>query len=260
MKKMKMMIAATLLVGTLGTSISAYAAPSKTITTNNTVSAVAKTSNGWQQSGSKWYYYQNGKKTVGWKKISGKWYYFNSSGVMQTGWKKIAGKWYYLKNGVMQTGWKKISGKWYFFNASGVMQTGTVRINKRNYTFDKNGVWINEFYNPNWNIKSAEDGAVHVIPYHVYYKGDTLIAKCYIANTTDCTITEIHRIKYLNLFDYKNQMIASGTFSNVKLPSYIGPNQYVWVTLTFNADSIYQAGADLSELSSSFGLNYSYIY
>lgn len=56
---------------------------------------------GWQKSGSKWYYYENGQMVKSaWRKLSGKsgtfWYYLGTDGVMLTGTQKICGKVYHL--------------------------------------------------------------------------------------------------------------------------------------------------------------------
>lgn len=57
--------------------------------------------NGWQKSGSKWYYYENGQPVKGaWRKITGSngtfWYYLGKDGVMMTGLQKINNKLYML--------------------------------------------------------------------------------------------------------------------------------------------------------------------
>ena len=57
--------------------------------------------NGWQKSGSKWYYYENGQPVKGaWRKITGSngtyWYYLGKDGVMLTGMQKINNKLYML--------------------------------------------------------------------------------------------------------------------------------------------------------------------
>ena len=57
--------------------------------------------NGWQKSGSKWYYYENGQPVrSAWRKITGSngtyWYYLGKDGVMLTGMQKINNKLYML--------------------------------------------------------------------------------------------------------------------------------------------------------------------
>lgn len=57
--------------------------------------------NGWQKSGSKWYYYENGQPVKSaWRKITGSngtyWYYLGKDGVMLTGLQKINNKLYML--------------------------------------------------------------------------------------------------------------------------------------------------------------------
>lgn len=59
------------------------------------------TADGWFKSGTKWYYYENGKQVKSaWRKLSGKsgtfWYYLGADGAMLTGTQKIGGKIYHL--------------------------------------------------------------------------------------------------------------------------------------------------------------------
>lgn len=56
---------------------------------------------GWQKSGAKWYWYENGQKVKSaWREITGKsgtfWYYLGADGTMLTGTQKIGGKVYHL--------------------------------------------------------------------------------------------------------------------------------------------------------------------
>ncbi|MDF2568272.1 MAG: hypothetical protein K0R90_1728, partial [Oscillospiraceae bacterium] len=106
--------------------------------------SVQKPKNGWEQSGNKWYYYQNDiKQKNKWIKSSNKWYYTDSSGIMATSWKKISGKWYYFDaSGSMATNWKKISGKWYFFASTGEMKIGWQKISSKWYYFQSSGEMI----------------------------------------------------------------------------------------------------------------------
>ncbi|SFI30306.1 MULTISPECIES: 3D domain-containing protein [unclassified Bacillus (in: firmicutes)] len=89
--------------------------PSSNIQTNSV-------QNGWVQSDSKWYYYQNGTMKTGWIQDNGKWYYLDpNGGAMKTGWVQDNGKWYYLNEstsvpseyGAMKTDWQLINGHWY---------------------------------------------------------------------------------------------------------------------------------------------------
>ena len=103
-------------------------------------SFVSAVTNGWQKSGSTWYYYSNSVKQTGWKQIKGIWYYFGSDGVMCTGWKQIKGIWYYFgAGGAMQTGWKHLGSNWYFFGAGGAMLTGWQKIGSNWYFFGAGG-------------------------------------------------------------------------------------------------------------------------
>ena len=113
------------------------------------VSPAFAAGSGWQQSGSDWYYYENGELQVGWKKINEKWYYFDSSGTMVTGWEQIGGKWYFFNpGGSMVTGWKQISGKWFYFNAGGSMATGWKLVGGQWYYLGADGAmktgWLHE--------------------------------------------------------------------------------------------------------------------
>ena len=109
---------------------------------------------GWQQIGSKWYYFEPtlGKALTGWLKISGSWYYTNSSGAMLTGWQKIDEKWYYFNgSGVLYSGWLSYGGKWYYLDSQNgsAMVTGARTIGGVNYIFRDDGSlidsgWYNE--------------------------------------------------------------------------------------------------------------------
>lgn len=103
---------------------------------------------GWNQIGSKWYYYQNGIAKTGWLKSGGYWYYLASDGAMLTGLQQIGGKYYYLSSGgAMQTGWVCDGGKWYYMDASGVMQTGWISTGGKWYYLSSAGImqtgWVN---------------------------------------------------------------------------------------------------------------------
>lgn len=96
--------------------------------------------NGWQQSGGKWYFYKSGVKQTGWILDNGKWYLLDAAGVMLTGWQKVSDLWYYLnEKGDMATGWKEVNGKWYYLNEKGIMQTGLVLVNGHYYFLETDG-------------------------------------------------------------------------------------------------------------------------
>jgi len=89
----------------------------------------------WIQSGSSWYYYQNGVKLTGWRLLNWSggqnWFYFDANGVMLTGWQKLAWSggtdWFYFEpvTGIMATGWWNIGGRFFYFEApSGKMLMG----------------------------------------------------------------------------------------------------------------------------------------
>lgn len=104
------------------------------------ITASAAVSNGWEQSGTTWYYYENGNKVTGWHLIDGKNYYFNSDGYMASGWFTDGGKTYYFndRNGWV-TGWNVINGSSYYFNKDGVMVTGWNVIEGKSYYFNDRG-------------------------------------------------------------------------------------------------------------------------
>ncbi|OOM17233.1 putative cell wall binding repeat protein [Clostridium saccharobutylicum] len=98
---------------------------------------------------------------TGWNQVGDYWYLFDSNGAMKTGWyQDNNGKWYYLNDytddkfpqGAMVTGWKQINSKWYYFykstDASQAEYIGTTSysctktIDGKDYSFDKDGVWI----------------------------------------------------------------------------------------------------------------------
>ena len=102
-----------------------------------TVNAFAAVQNGWEQTGSDWYYYEGGvKQTNKWIAGTGtnsdKWYYVGSNGVMvKNDWvKHTDGKWYYLgSDGAMITNqWipgANNNGKWYYVGEDGAMKTNS---------------------------------------------------------------------------------------------------------------------------------------
>ncbi|SCW69675.1 Glucan-binding domain-containing protein (YG repeat) [Ruminococcaceae bacterium YRB3002] len=100
---------------------------------------------GWQKIGSSWYYFaSSGAAATGWQKISSKWYYFRDNGEMCTGLMDLDdGKYLLNSSGAMVTGWQKVDGAWYYFESSGKAVVNTTkRISGKNYSFDENGVWI----------------------------------------------------------------------------------------------------------------------
>jgi glucan-binding YG repeat protein len=109
---------------------------------------------GWQQSGSKWYYFKRnstGSRAPAYvntaKKIGGAYYAFDADGVMlKSGVKKAGGNSYYLKSTgkAFTKKWYKKSGKWYYFGADAKMVKNTsLKIGKKTYKFDKSGVCKN---------------------------------------------------------------------------------------------------------------------
>lgn len=102
----------------------------------------ADTTNGWNNEGSNWYYYENGVKKIGWFTDNGKWYITDENGSMKIGWYNTGGEWYFLDNdGSMKTGWLEYNGKWYYLLDSGEMAVNTT-IN--GYRLDANGWWLRD--------------------------------------------------------------------------------------------------------------------
>ena len=116
-----------------------------------------------------WYYLgADGKAVKGWLSFGGKWFYLDpdyaemwigpavikgveyrfdlKTGAMITGWFKAGDAWYYYKDsGAMaKNEWLQINGKWYYFDENGEMLAGGTFVftDKKEYTFDANGVWI----------------------------------------------------------------------------------------------------------------------
>ena len=121
---------------------------------------------GWQKIGGSWYFFgSDGAMRTGWVQSGNNWYYMQSSGIMATGWQKIGGKYYFLKqDGVMaanewcggywlnsdgswtytyKASWKKDSKGWWYGDDSGwYAKDCKVKIDGKEYVFDKNGYWI----------------------------------------------------------------------------------------------------------------------
>jgi len=142
------------------------------LNSDGSVKAVLKA--GWNQIGSKWYYYdvergrllqnallrdQNEKPTYGFGSdyamctggVQYAWYdyyMFNAAGNILTGWQRIDGKWYYADPDssdpmIYYSGHYEIDGNGYYFK-DGYMQTGTIVTEYGIITTDSNGVVISE--------------------------------------------------------------------------------------------------------------------
>ena len=143
---------------------------------------------GWQNVGSDYFYYENGKKLIGLHYIDGKAYFFDQNGArLHDTWKYADGNWYYLNSygaGAVKC-WLKKDGKWYFVNdegkvlynqwiqfydnwyrvdGNGVRMTGLNYIDGKAYYFDQNGVRLHDkwhYANGNWYyLNSYGAGAV----------------------------------------------------------------------------------------------------
>lgn len=95
-----------------------------------------------------YYFNKKGIMQTGLTKVGSKKYYFDSKGRMKIGWATISkSKYYFDSNGVMSTGWQTIDGLKYYFASSGKMYKNTTKkIGGAYYTFDGNGVCLDESY------------------------------------------------------------------------------------------------------------------
>ena len=127
------------------------------------------TKSGWVKDGDKWFYYDKNGTMVkdDWQLYKGSWYYLGSDGAMLTGWQTINGFKYYFYPGddghraemewiesrfldatgrltYAKTGsWKKDSkGKYFKISDGQYLKGRCMRIDKKDYTFDKNGYVI----------------------------------------------------------------------------------------------------------------------
>lgn len=155
-----------LCIGLLLCILMSTLAPKLTDCVSVEVSAASRFT-GWKNSGTKRYYYLNGKKVTGQRKIGKYYYYFNPKGVLQknkfikignkkyyfisdgrryTGkkkFKKIIGKYYWFnsKSQVsVKSGWQTISGNKYYLSKKGIPYTGYRKIGNYYYYFKSNGV------------------------------------------------------------------------------------------------------------------------
>ncbi len=102
----------------------------------------------------------NGTMRTGWQKMRNSkgdtaYFYFGDNGYMRTGWqtiknsKGVANKYYFGSDGLMRTGWQKMhneKGKtaYFYFGSDGVMVANkSLKIGKKTYKFDKNGICLN---------------------------------------------------------------------------------------------------------------------
>ena len=101
---------------------------------------------GWNQSGSLWWYAIDSENYAAnqWMNLDG-WYYFDSDGYMQTGWCMIDGLWYYFgEDGRMKTGWQLIGNEWYYLEESGAMRTGWLQDGLDWYYLDSLGRMVSD--------------------------------------------------------------------------------------------------------------------
>ena len=95
--------------------------------------------------GKRFFFDDNGRMVNGVKRIDGHTYYFKD-GVMQTGTVKAKGNYYYLdpKTGILQIGWIPYNGKMYYAQEGGILAIDcTLKIDGKNYTFNRKGICLN---------------------------------------------------------------------------------------------------------------------
>ncbi|MGL5801053.1 MAG: SH3 domain-containing protein, partial [Cetobacterium sp.] len=108
---------------------------------------------GWQTiNGKKYYFDNNGNKTVDWKEIDGNWYYFNSDGTLRTNvWlTQSNGQTFYLgADGAKYTGTHSMGNETWIFNDAGILERKWKLINGSWHVYDKNGTmltgWIEQW-------------------------------------------------------------------------------------------------------------------
>ncbi len=84
------------------------------------------------------YVLANGTMATGWQQIGTKRYYFSKKGNITTGWKTIKKITYYFDKGVLQTNkWITENGAKYYVTSDGTRASGVVSIGKYKYYFDK---------------------------------------------------------------------------------------------------------------------------
>lgn len=105
---------------------------------NNSITAYAKVTNGWENVGPYWYYYRNSQKVKNeWVKDGGYYYYLGPDGIMYTDWHKIDKKWYYFRtNGSMYIGELGYNGHVYLLGKDGAMVQGITNYNGYKYCFN----------------------------------------------------------------------------------------------------------------------------
>ena len=111
----------------------------------------------------------------------------------------------------------------------------------------------NEFINSSNNFISSGDLAIR--PYHVYWEGNVLHAKCFVVNGLASTARNIN-VTNITLSN-KSGVIASASFG-VMRNAYIASGTYLVWTFSFSPDAIRMQGADLSYLECDASATYQY--
>lgn len=95
-----------------------------------------------------WYYFgEDGAMVTGWFQYGGEWYYADEWGTVMFGIMDIDGKLYYLDpvTYALRTGWIQDGDMWFYGKEDGSLAANeTIKINGTEYTFDANGVYVEQ--------------------------------------------------------------------------------------------------------------------
>lgn len=111
----------------------------------------------------------------------------------------------------------------------------------------------NVFYNPNNVVFDDDDLGIR--PMHVYYDGDTLVAKCFVLNGFDKTIHSIHVDKLVITDDRTGQVLAQASFGELEGLS-LAPQSYGEWTFVFPAETVLEEDGNLESLLFEFSYRY----
>ena len=116
-------------------------------------------------------------------------------------------------------------------------------------------VAVSDPFTNDTSYESAPMGEVSIQPKYVYWNGDMLVAVCFVVNATDYTVTNVD----LELLEFAGPTgdLASATFGILE-DLTLEPMTYDEWTFQFDADCIYEFGADLSSLDTHSSIAYDY--
>lgn len=110
----------------------------------------------------------------------------------------------------------------------------------------------NVFYSPR-NV-NFESGEVYISLTHVYYEDDTLVAKAFITNGLDRTVSHID-VTGLIIYDNDDQVIAQAAFGELE-DLVIAPQGYVEWTFVFPEDTLLEEDGALPGLNWKYACNF----